>query len=123
EIDQPDRADACGREIQQRGRHEPTRADAEHARRLQPPLAVFADLRQEEMAAVALTFARGHIRKRQPASVLRRVTWSVRGTRIHSTCVSLTLVLFFLLAASSAAAVAWAAASDRRARDAKCAHD
>jgi DNA recombination protein RmuC len=37
--------------------------------------------------------------------------------------VSLTLVLFVLLAASSAAAVAWAAASDRRARDAKCAHD
>jgi DNA recombination protein RmuC len=37
--------------------------------------------------------------------------------------VSLTLVLFVLLAAGSAAAIAWATASDRRAREAKRAHD
>ena len=36
---------------------------------------------------------------------------------------SLTLVLFVLLAAGSAAAIAWATASDRRAREAKRAHD
>jgi len=37
--------------------------------------------------------------------------------------VSLTLVLFVLLAAGSAAATVWATASDRRAREAKRAHD
>jgi len=71
EVDQPDRADACGREIQERGRPESAGADAEHPRRLQPALAVLADLRQQEMAAIALTFARGQIRQRHPASVLR----------------------------------------------------
>jgi hypothetical protein len=38
-------------------------------------------------------------------------------------CVSLIPVFFVLLAAGAAAAIAWAAASDRRAREAQRAHD
>ena len=54
EVDETERADAGGGEIQRRRRSETAGADAEHARRLQPPLPLHADFRQQQVAAVAL---------------------------------------------------------------------
>src|SRR5581483_1162439 len=57
-------ADACGGEIQRRGRAEPAGADQEDLRVEQLELALFADLGDEDVAAVALAL-RGVERARQ----------------------------------------------------------
>ena len=59
EIDDADAADAGRGEIQRRRRAEAARADAEHAARLQLPLPFHADLRHDQMPAVALDFVVG----------------------------------------------------------------
>ena len=63
EVDDPDPADAGGRKVHRSRRAEPTRADAQHAARLQLPLTVDADLRHDQVAAVALDFLVGQLRQ------------------------------------------------------------
>ena len=58
EVDDAESADARRGEIERRRRAEPAGADAEHARRLQPPLPFLADFRQQQVPAVALPLAR-----------------------------------------------------------------
>ena len=57
-VDDADRADARGGEVEQRGAAEAARADDEHARGREPPLALGADARQREVARVALELRR-----------------------------------------------------------------
>ena len=57
EVDEAERADAGRGEIERRRRAEPARADAQHARRLQPPLPFLADFGQQQVTAVALPLA------------------------------------------------------------------
>ena len=61
-VDQPDRADAGGGEVEQHRRAEAARPDDQHARGEQLRLAGAADLRQQDMARVALdlVFAKIH---------------------------------------------------------------
>ena len=47
-IDDAERADACGGEVERRGRAEPAGADQQHARVEQPLLAGLADLGDQE---------------------------------------------------------------------------
>ena len=61
----PMRADAGGGEIHRARRAEAAGADAEHAAGLQPALPVDADLRHDEMPAVALDFVVGQLRQRR----------------------------------------------------------
>ena len=56
EVDDADAADAGGGEVHRGRRPEPAGADAEHAARLEPPLPVHADLRHDQVTAVALDF-------------------------------------------------------------------
>ena len=55
-VDDAERADAGGREILQHRRAEPAGADDQHARALQLLLARAADLRQHDVARIALEF-------------------------------------------------------------------
>ena len=59
----PMRADAGGGQVHRRRRSESARADAEHAAGLQLALPVDADLRHDQMPAVALDFVVGQLRK------------------------------------------------------------
>src|SRR5262249_41513793 len=52
EIDEPEPADARGRQVQPERRAEPAGADKQDARRLQPLLPFDADLRHDQVAAV-----------------------------------------------------------------------
>jgi hypothetical protein len=56
EVDETERADAGGGQIERRGGSQPTGADAEHARGLESPLPVDADFRHDQVAAVAANF-------------------------------------------------------------------
>ena len=56
EVDEAERADAGGRQVERRRRTEPAGADADDARLLQLPLTLDADLRNDQVAAVALDF-------------------------------------------------------------------
>ena len=58
------RADARRGEIERRRRAEPAGADAEHARGLQLALPLDADLRHDQMPAVALNFVVRQLRQR-----------------------------------------------------------
>ena len=61
----PMRADAGGGEIHRRGRAEAAGADAQHLRRLQLALPVHADLRHDQVPAVALDLVAGELRQRR----------------------------------------------------------
>ncbi len=58
-VDDPERADARGREVERGGRAETARADEEDARVEDALLAVLADLRDQQVAAVARALLRG----------------------------------------------------------------
>ena len=57
-VDDAERADAGRRQIFEHRRAEPAGADHQHARALQPLLAGAADLRQHDVARIALQFFR-----------------------------------------------------------------
>ena len=57
EVDDAERAHAGRGEIERRRRSETTSADAKHTRRLETPLSVLPDFRQQQVAAVALALA------------------------------------------------------------------
>jgi hypothetical protein len=61
EIDEAERADSRRREIERGRRPQPARADEQHTRRLDPLLAVEADVRQDEVAAIAVELFAGEI--------------------------------------------------------------
>ena len=72
-VDDPERADPGGGEIEQQRRAEPAGADHQHARRQQLFLPLLADLVEDQMARIApeLLFAQFHrmsCRKRAPVS-------------------------------------------------------
>ena len=73
EVDEADRADPGRGQVQSERRAEPSGAHDEHARRLEPLLALGTDLRQDEMARVA------------PDLLVRQVRKRGRGHRVHST--------------------------------------
>ena len=54
EVDKSDRADPRGGEIERCRRAEAARADEQHTRRLDPPLAVERHIGENQVAAVAL---------------------------------------------------------------------
>ena len=63
EVHQPERADAGRCKVERGGRAQPSRANAEHARGLQPPLPVDADLGHDQVTAVALHLIVGQLRQ------------------------------------------------------------
>ena len=60
-VDDPDRPDAGGREVEQRRRAQAARPDDEHAGRAQPSLADGAQVRQEHVARVARALPGGEL--------------------------------------------------------------
>ena len=128
EVDEAERADAGRGEIERRRRSEPAGADAQHARRLQPPLPFLADFGQQQVTAVALA-ARSSVRAADRHGLTRRgcsgsrladtriLSVELRTFRLNFVSVSLSLILLALLAAAAAAAVAWTIAAERRAAD------
>ena len=58
-VDDPERADAGGGEVERRGRAEAAGADQQDARVEQPQLALLADLRDQQVAAVAASRCSG----------------------------------------------------------------
>ena len=81
EIDDADRADARRGQIQRRRRTEPARADAEHAAALELLLPFDADLRHDEVPAVAFDFV---VRKRHVyLSTCHRGNDADRVARLH----------------------------------------
>ena len=65
EVDDADGADAGGGEIHRRRRAETAGADAQHLRGLQLALPVDADLRHDQVPAVALDLVAGQLRQRR----------------------------------------------------------
>ena len=63
EVDEAERADAGRGQIERRRRAEPAGADAQHARRLELALTLDADLRHDQVPAVALHFVVGQFRQ------------------------------------------------------------
>ena len=68
EVDDADGADAGGGEIHRRRRAEAAGADAQHLRRLQLALPLDADLRHDQVPAVALDLVAGQLRQRSRSS-------------------------------------------------------
>ena len=66
EIDDAERADAGGGEIHRRRRAEPARADAQHLGGLQLALPLDADLRHDQVPAVALDLVARQLGQRPP---------------------------------------------------------
>ena len=63
EVDQTERADAGRRQVHRGGRTQSAGADAQHPRRLQLALPVDADLRHDQVAAVALNLVARQFRR------------------------------------------------------------
>ena len=78
EVDEAERADAGRREVERRRRSESAGADAEHLRRLELPLTLDADLRHDQVPAVAPHLV---VRERRQGVRLRRVLTSGRRRR------------------------------------------
>ena len=68
EVDEAERADAGGREVHRDGRAEAAGADAEHLRGLQLALPLDADLRHDQVPAVALHFVVGQLGQRRTSA-------------------------------------------------------
>jgi hypothetical protein len=70
EIDEPERAHTCRRQVQSGRRSQAAGADTQHARALEPLLPLLADFRQQQMAAVALPFAGREFAWIHPGSII-----------------------------------------------------
>ena len=118
-----ERADARGGEIERGRRTEAAGADAQHARRLQPPLPLLADFGQQQVTAVALPLGgREATTIDHNAPPPRLVVRRSLSPKLRSGCPSRSFCSR-CFAAAAAAAVAWTVAAERRAADARRALD
>jgi len=81
-VDDPEPADARGREIQSRRRPEPTGADQQDPGVEQPQLSLLADLRDQQVPAVARE-------PLGPESSFIKLFWSEMSQRMHDTLMDL----------------------------------